>query len=540
MKIALAQLNFKIGDFDNNAQKIIRYIKQAEKKGAELVIFPELALTAYPPGDFLEFNSFTENCISAVEEIATHCKNIAAIVGAPSFNPDKKGKKLFNSAYFLNNGKVEKVIHKTLLPTYDIFDEYRYFEPNKDFDIIEYKNKKIALTICEDIWNIYTPYYYTTPMDELEKHNPDLHINIAASPFSVSHDQDRFEVLKRNAKKYQTPVFYVNHVGAQTAIVYDGASRAINADGDIIKSCEVFCEDLQIVDTEDLTKVENNLVIPDKYELIEKALITGIKDYFQKLGFTKAILGLSGGIDSALSLVLAARALGSQNVKVLLMPSMFSSDHSVKDAKDLAENLGVSYEIISIENIFKEFESSLNPYFKDLPFNIAEENIQSRARGMLLMAFSNKFGHILINTSNKSEMAVGYGTLYGDMCGGLSVIGDLYKTEVFELSKYINREKEIIPWNTINKPPSAELKPDQKDTDSLPEYDILDSILFKYIDEQKDITQIISEGFEKPLVERVLKMVNSNEHKRFQAPPVLRVSDKAFGLGRRMPIVAKY
>ena len=540
MKIALAQLNFKIGDFHNNAQKIIEYIHQAEKKGAELIIFPELALTAYPPGDFLEFNSFTENCISAVEDIASHCKNIAAIVGAPSFNPDKKGKKLFNSAYFLNAGKVEKVIHKTLLPTYDIFDEYRYFEPNKNFEIIAYKGKKIAITICEDIWNIYTPYYYTTPMDELIIQKPDFHINIAASPFSVSHDKDRKEVLARNAKKYKTPVFYVNHVGAQTAIIYDGASRAINTDGDIVKSCEVFSEDLQIVDSEDLTKVEKTQHIPDIYELIEKALVTGIKDYFQKLGFTKAILGLSGGIDSALSLVLAAKALGPENVKVLLMPSMFSSDHSVKDAKDLAENLGVAYEIISIENIFKEFESSLNPYFKDLPFNIAEENIQSRARGMLLMAFSNKFGHILINTSNKSEMAVGYGTLYGDMCGGLSVIGDLYKTEVFELSKYINREKEIIPWNTINKPPSAELKPDQKDTDSLPEYDILDSILFKYIDEQKDINQIISEGFEKPLVERVLKMVNSNEHKRFQAPPVLRVSDKAFGLGRRMPIVAKY
>lgn len=538
MKIALAQLNFQIGNFKLNTTKIIDHIQKAKSFGADLIVFPELALTAYPPHDFLEFDHFIVQCEKSIQEISKHCDGIAAVVGAPYRNPDK-GKKLYNSAYFLNNKKVEDVIHKTLLPTYDIFDEYRYFEPNKQLKIISYKGYNISITICEDLWNIYTPFYTKNPMDELSKLSPDFIINIAASPFSYQHNNDRIKVLQKNALQYNLPVFYVNHVGAQTEILFDGSSKVVDEKGQHIAEMAKFKEDFQVFDVENL-KVPKSLIMPTKYEIIHDALVMGIKDYFTKLGFKKAILGLSGGIDSALVLVLLQRALGAENVKALLLPSMFSSSHSIEDATQLALNLGVSYEIISITNIYDAINHKLEPYFEGTEFGIAEENIQSRTRALLLMAYSNKFGNILINTSNKSELAVGYGTLYGDMCGGISVIGDLYKTEVFELCRFINKDQEVIPDNIITKPPSAELKPDQKDSDSLPDYEILDQILYHYIDEQKGFDEIIDLGFDENLVRKILNMVNINEHKRYQSPPVLRISNKSFGIGRRMPIVAKY
>jgi NAD+ synthase (glutamine-hydrolysing) len=507
------------------------------------VLFAELAVSGYPPRDFLEFDDFVEQCRLAMEEIAKSCLGIAAVVGGPVRNDSGAGKPLYNAAWFLADGKVQKIVRKTLLPTYDIFDEYRYFEPNRIFELVEYKGEKIALTVCEDLWNINddNPMYPINPMDELAKLQPDFILNIAASPFNYDQEKIRKDVLRQNARIYGIPLYYVNHVGAQTELLFDGGSLAMNAKGEIVAELAYFEEDFALLNH---NEIEHLPVLPprepSKIALIHDALVMGVRNYFMKLGFKKAILGLSGGIDSAVTLVIAAEALGNENIHSLLLPSQYSTDHSIKDAEDLAKNLRSTYDIISIKGLFEEFSKTLKPYFKDLPFNIAEENIQARTRGVLLMAFSNKFGHILLNTSNKSEAAVGYGTLYGDMNGGLSVLGDVYKTDVFELARYINREKEIIPWNTITKPPSAELRPDQKDSDSLPDYDILDSILYQYIEQRLGPKEIIAMGYDEATVLRVLKMVNISEHKRYQTPPILRVSPKAFGMGRRMPIVARY
>ena len=543
MKIALAQINYHIGNFTSNASKIIESIGKAEKAGADLVVFAELAISGYPPRDFLEFDDFISQCFSTIEEVAPHCQNIAAIIGMPTKNPDKKGKPLYNSAAFIADGKVQHFTHKTLLPNYDIFDEYRYFEPNRVFNVIHFKEHKIALTICEDLWNVQdNPLYNINPVDELMKQKPDLLINIAASPFNYRQTAIRTEVLKRNAKQYKLPLFYVNHVGAQTELLFDGGSLVMNNEGEIVDELNYFEEDFKVFDLAAINKPKpaHRQKVYSEIEAIHDALVMGIKNYFEKLGFKKAILGSSGGIDSAVTAVLAAEALGNENVLNVLMPSRFSSDHSVDDAVQLAKNLLMPYETITIEKGFKAFEEMLSPIFKNLPFNIAEENLQARTRGVLLMALSNKFGYILLNTSNKSEAAVGYGTLYGDMNGGLSVIGDVYKTQVFELARYINRDKEIIPKNIITKPPSAELRPDQKDSDSLPDYAILDEILYQYIELRQGPKEIIAMGFDENLVKRILKLVNLNEYKRYQTPPMLRVSTKAFGMGRRMPIVAKY
>lgn len=541
MKIALAQLNFHIGNFDQNTQKIIDSVKKAASEGADLIVFPELAISGYPPRDFLAFNDFVQKCESSMTEIAGYCKDIAAIVGGPVRNNKPKGKKLSNAAWFLNDGEVIHITRKTLLPTYDIFDEYRYFEPNQDFYIIHYKGKKLAITICEDLWGVGdNPIYAINPMDKLIESEPDLIINIAASPYDHQQFDNRYNVLKTNAKKYKLPIIYVNHIGAQTELIFDGGSCVINHEGERIMQLPFFKESCSYFDLDHTTSQADIIPVPQKMYGIYKALVLGIQNYFKKLGFQKAILGLSGGIDSALTLALAADALGPENVQSLIMPSTFSTNHSVNDAIQLCDQLNTPYEIVSIEEVYDSFNSTLAPYFKELPFNIAEENLQARARAVILMAFSNKFGHILLNTSNKSEAAVGYGTLYGDMCGGLSVIGDLYKTEVYELAEFINKDREIIPQNIITKPPSAELRPDQKDSDSLPDYTILDQILFRYIELQEDPTDIVNAGFDKEIVQKTLRLVNISEHKRYQAPPVLRVSPKAFGMGRRMPIVAKY
>ncbi len=543
MKIALAQLNYHIGNFQSNTEKILSKIDDARSQGADLVVFSELAISGYPPRDFLEFNDFVDQCNKAVEKIATSCQGIAAIVGLPIYNRSPKGKPLYNSAAFINNGKIVMYINKTLLPNYDIFDEYRYFEPNSKFEVVDYKGKKIALTICEDLWNVQdNPLYTVNPMDELIEQKPDLIINIAASPYNYHQTKTRKDVLRRNAVHYKLPLFYVNHVGAQTELLFDGGSLAMNSKGEIYEELNYFEEDFKVFDLNAVINdlPANKLKEPTEIESIYNALVMGIRNYFHKLGFKKAILGLSGGIDSALTSALAAEALGSENVYNILLPSKFSSNHSIDDSLKLVENLNMPHEIIRIEDAVKAFDSILKPYFGNLPFNIAEENIQARVRGVILMALSNKFGYILLNTSNKSEAAVGYGTLYGDMNGGLSVIGDVYKTQAYELARYINRIGEIIPENIITKAPSAELRPNQKDSDSLPDYDILDKILFQYIEHRKGPKEIIEMGFEKTLVDRILKLVNTNEYKRYQTPPMLRISTKAFGMGRRMPIVAKY
>lgn len=543
MKITIAQLNYHIGDFEGNTSRMLEAIDEAKQVGSDIVCFGELATCGYPPRDFLEFDDFIRLAQESIDRLAEAARGIAVVVGSPSVNPVPEGKDLYNSLYFLADGEVKYVQHKTLLPTYDIFDEYRYFEPATEWGVVEYKGKKIALTVCEDIWNIgnENPLYTICPMDEMIGLKPDFIINGSASPFDYDHAEDRIEVLKENVNRYGLPMFYVNHIGAQTEVIFDGGSIVMSPDGTVYEEMAYFIESIRTFDLEDVVAGGRSVVQKkDKIEEIHHALVLGISDYFRKLGFHTAVLGLSGGIDSAVTAVLAARALGPENVRLLLMPSHFSSSHSVEDARDLAENLGSPYDIIEIADIYDAFMEKLSPIFGDKPFDVTEENIQARIRGILNMSISNKYGNILLNTSNKSEMAVGYGTLYGDLAGGLSILGDVYKTEVYELARYINKEVEVIPKNSIEKPPSAELRPNQKDSDSLPDYAVLDKILYAYIEETTDPQDIINQGFDEALVQRVLKMVNRNEFKRYQTAPVLRVSPKAFGMGRRMPIVGKY
>jgi NAD+ synthase (glutamine-hydrolysing) len=550
MKIALAQINYHIGHFESNQRKMLAQIENAKEKGADMVCFAELAVCGYPPRDFLEFEGFMEECEKVLDVLADAARGIAVVVGAPARNPVPEGKALYNAAWVLNEGKVVAHRAKALLPTYDIFDEYRYFEPATQFEVVEWGGKRIALTICEDIWDVpvgemrdkdFDPMYTTRPLDELMDQKPDFIINLSASPFSFEQAQTRMEIIKSNAKRYELPLFYVNHVGAQTELIFDGGSCVVDGQGRVYDEMPFFKEDLSVYDLDQINKNPRDHERPkQKMALMHDALLCGISDYFTKLGFSSAIIGLSGGIDSALTTVLAAEALGVDQVRVLLMPSRFSSDHSVSDSVELAKNLGIRYDIVPIHKPYNAFVQELHPLFENRPFDIAEENMQSRCRGLMLMALSNKFGHILLNTTNKSEMAVGYGTLYGDLAGGLSILGDVYKTEVFSLAKWINQDAEIIPQNIIDKPPSAELRPDQKDTDSLPEYDLLDRILYQYIEKRRDPKMIIRQGFDEKVVRRVIRLVNINEFKRHQTAPVLRVSTKAFGMGRRMPIVAKY
>ncbi len=558
MKIFLAQQNYHIGNFDDNTKKIICAIDEAKKQGGDIIVFSELCVCGYPPRDFLEFDDFISKCYAAVDEIKEHADSIAVIIGAPDKNINPKGKDLFNAAYFLQDKTIKSIAHKTCLPTYDVFDENRYFEPAYEWNVVEFKGKKLAITICEDIWNLGdNPLYRICPMDELMKQQPDVMINISASPFDYTHDEDRKSVVKATVAKYKLPMFYCNATGSQTEIVFDGASLVFDKDANLCGQFPSFQSALQSFILKEDGTIDGPVIepasrVPDK-ELnpltleenlniaqIYAAIVMSIKDYFFKMGFTKAIIGSSGGIDSAVTIALACEALGAANVKAVLMPSQYSTDHSVDDAEKLSITLGNPYQIIPIKNIYDAFLADLKPIFKDLPFNVAEENIQSRTRGNLLMAIANKFGDILLNTSNKSELATGYGTLYGDMAGGLSVLGDCYKLQVYALAKYINRKKEIIPENIISKAPSAELRPGQKDADSLPDYAILDKILFQYIERRLGPKEIKAQGFNAALVDRILKMVNMNEYKRNQFCPIIRISPKAFGVGRRVPIVGKY
>ena len=522
---------------------MIEAIDKAKQDGADLICFSELATTGYPPRDFLDFDDFIDLSYTAIDKLKSHTDDIAIVVGSPRHNPVAEGKDLYNSALVLYQGEIVFTQHKTLLPTYDIFDEYRYFEPASEWNVFHFKGYRIALTICEDIWNVgnENPMYTICPLDEMMPHKPDFIINISASPFDYQSAQRRIEVIRANVQRYRLPLFYVNHCGAQTEILFDGGSLVVNQHGLVVDELPYFTPQVKIYDLEEVIQASGTgEKSKEKMDLIHRALIMGIRDYFNKLGFQRAIIGLSGGLDSALTCALAVEALGATNVRGLLLPGPFSSDHSVEDARQLAENLQIRYEVVSITSAYDAILDSLKPVFEDTTFGLTEENIQARIRGLFLMAVSNKSGEILLNTSNKSEAAVGYGTLYGDMAGGISVIGDLYKTEVFELARYLNRPGVVIPLHTIQKPPSAELRPDQKDRDSLPEYDILDVILYQYIELSRSPQDIIEEGFDPSLVRRVCRLVNINEFKRYQAAPVLRVSRKAFGMGRRMPIVGKY
>ncbi len=558
MKIALAQQNYHIGNFESNTQKIIEGIKWAKLQGADLVLFSELCVCGYPPRDFLEFDDFINKCNQAIDEIKQYADTIAVLVGAPDKNPVREGKDLFNAAYFLYEKEVKGVAHKTCLPNYDVFDEYRYFEPAYNWNVIEFKGKKLAITICEDIWNLGdNPLYRNCPMDELMKQQPDIMLNLSASPFDYTHVEDRKAIVKLNVEKYKLPMLYCNCVGSQTEIVFDGGSLVFDKHSNLVKQLPLFGEAFDVfelkddgtfiqpvvVTAKDLPDAEFNPAELD-YNLstaeIYNAIVMAIKDYFSKMGFAKAILGSSGGIDSAVTLALACDALGKENVRAVLMPSQYSTGHSVSDAEQLSKNLGNPYDIVPIKNIYESFLGELKPIYKDLPFNLAEENIQARTRGNLLMAIANKFGYILLNTSNKSELATGYGTLYGDMAGGLGVLGDCYKMQIYTLAKYINRNEEIIPNNILKKAPSAELRPGQKDSDSLPDYAILDRILYQYIERRQGPAAIKAQGFDAALVDRVLRMVNINEYKRNQFCPIIRISPKAFGVGRRVPIVGKY
>lgn len=547
MKVALAQLNYTIGDFEGNASKIIAELNRLKKTDVDLVVFSELSVTGYYPHDLLEKKEFIAKADDAVNRITKHCIGIAALIGAPRINQHERGKKLFNSALFLADGEIKSTHNKTLLPTYDIFDEYRHFEPNRKFSLVEYKGEKIAVTICEDLWDEQPTanefgkdkLYSVSPMQELAKLKPDFVVNLSASPFSYNQEGWRKKVLISKARSYGIPILYCNQVGAQTELVFDGGSVFIDSSGTIVKELKYFEEDCLVLDTTALGEKELQPKV-DYIEKIHDALVLGIRDYFKKMGFRQATLGLSGGIDSAVTVVLAVRALGAENVRVLLLPSKYSSDHSINDARELAENLGIRYDIVNIQDAVDQFDNALEPLFEGRSPDVTEENIQARVRGIYMMAISNKFGHILLNTTNKSECAVGYGTLYGDMNGGLAVLGDVYKMDVFKLSRFMNKDGDVIPENTIVKPPSAELRPDQKDTDSLPEYEDLDRILFNYIELNKSPKEIAALGYDAAVVQRVIRMVNMNEYKRFQAAPILRVSSKAFGFGRKMPLVARY
>lgn len=558
MKICIAQQNYHIGNFEQNAQKMLCAIEEAKKQGADLILFSEMSVCGYPARDFVEFEDFIHQCYLSVERIKEAADTIGVLIGSPARNPNHKGKNLYNAAFFLYEKKIVAEIHKTLLPTYDVFDENRYFEPADEWKVVSFKGKKLAITICEDIWNLGdNPLYRICPMDKMMDQDPTILLNLSASPFDYTHDEDRKATIKSNVLKYKIPLFYCNAIGSQTEIVFDGSSLVFDKDANLCGALPMFesamatfeCNEDGTINApilEPAARVPNKELNPDhliptlNIDQVYHALVLGVKDYFHKMGFSKAILGSSGGIDSAVTLVIACEALGKENVQAVLMPSPYSTEHSVNDAVELSNNLNNPYTTIPIKEVYESFLSTLKPLFKELPFSLAEENIQSRSRGNILMAIANKFGYVLLNTSNKSELATGYGTLYGDMAGGLGVLGDCYKLQVYELAKYINRNKEIIPKHIIDKAPSAELRPNQKDSDSLPAYEKLDQILYQYIERRSNPSVIKALGFDAELVDKTLKMVNANEYKRNQFCPIIRISPKAFGVGRRVPIVGKY
>lgn len=549
MRILLAQINPTIGDFAGNTNKIRHAIDNAREHNAQLVVFPELAITGYPPEDFLLLPHFIEEIERCLDTIVKASKNLAAIVGLPRRNRNSSGKPLYNSAAIINDCKLLGFQDKSLLPTYDVFDECRYFEPSESMNLWEIGGLKIAVTICEDIWQHGSELkhisYKRDPIQELTKKHPDLVVNLSASPYNLSKFSSRYQVCAKAASTLKCPLLLCNQVGGNDSLIFDGYSLHIGANGELIDYARGFVEDLWLVDLD----INNERQKPqsgrpfatDAIENLHDALVLGLSDYFRKLKFNKACLGLSGGIDSAIVAYLAAKALGPDNVLAVTMPSRYSSEDSLSDALALVNKLGIACRNVPIEAPFCSFLDLLEPQFDGKAPDVTEENLQARIRGMILMALSNKLGYLVLSTGNKSELAVGYSTLYGDLCGGLSVIGDVFKTQIYALARWINRDEEIIPWHTINKPPSAELRPNQKDSDSLPDYDVLDNILQAYVEEHQN-PESIAELFDYPLdlINDIVKRIHNNEYKRRQAPPSLRVTEKAFSVGRRFPIVQRF
>jgi NAD+ synthase (glutamine-hydrolysing) len=550
VKLALAQINPTVGDFSGNTRKIIDFAKEAAGRGAELVLFPELAVCGYPPADFLEKDAFLLQAQRSVLEIATATKEISAAVlcGSVTPSPQAEGKRVHNTAVLMAHGRILMEQHKMLLPFYDVFDEQRYFEPAAGQQIFSLDGQPLAITICEDAWNDKEFWrsrrYQMDPIASLMQGAPDaapLLVNISASPYWQGKRQLRAEMLSALAQRYRTTVALVNQVGGNDSLIFDGSSMVIGPDGQVIAQARSFAEDLMIVDTAASIPVPVD-VAPAEEEIAATydALVLGTRDYVRKCGFSKALVALSGGIDSALVAAIAVDALGKDNVMGIGMPSQYSSQGSVDDSRSLAEHLGIHYEVMPIRDIFERAMTALQPLFAGSPSGLAEENLQSRIRGVLMMALSNKFSSLVLTTGNKSEMSTGYCTLYGDMVGALAVIGDVFKTRVYQLSHYVNREREVIPTATLTKPPSAELRPDQKDTDSLPPYEVLDPILEAYVERYGSAEQIaFSQQLDIELVSSVLKLVERSEYKRQQAAPVLKVTRKSFGTGRRFPIAVK-
>jgi len=547
MKLAIAQINPTVGDIPANSAKIKRCIQDAQKQHADLVVFGELSMTGYPPRDLLLKPSFIDDNIAALKDIAGACRRCGALVGYACRHEAPTGKSLHNAAAFLADGKVQASYYKLLLPSYDVFDETRYFEPAKSQQIIGMGPVRIGLTICEDIWNP-TPagagragrlLYEARPFADLAAAGVDLVINMSASPFVLGKHEHRCELFGRQCAEHRLPLLFVNQVGGNDELVFDGCSCFFNRDGELVAQAKDFQEDMLIIDLDDLGAARTER-IRTGIGSVRQALVLGLGDYVAKCGFKTVLVGLSGGIDSAVTAALAAEALGPERVTGVAMPSRYSSDHSLADARKLAENLGIGYMEIPIEPVHAAMEQVLSPAFRGLPSDVTEENIQARIRGNILMALSNKFGHLLLTTGNKSELAVGYCTIYGDMAGGLAVISDVPKTMVYELAGEINRRRRLIPDNCITKPPSAELRPGQADRDSLPAYEDLDAILQRYVELERSAAEIVAEGFDGQVVERVVGLVDRSEYKRRQAAPGLKVTSRAFGFGRRMPIAQKY
>ncbi len=557
MRIALAQINPTVGDIAHNVRKIVDFANCAKAQGAQIAVFPELCIPGYPPKDLLLKSQFIDDNLQALQTIAQQVSGLDVVVGYAARNEQPIGRPLHNAVAVIRNGKIVSTHFKTLLPTYDVFDESRYFEPgpaNETENLVKVGDAldlTAGLSICEDLWNdeklIARRLYHQNPIADLNAAGAQVLINSSASPFVVGKHDFRLELFSAQVKRFGKPLVYVNQVGGNDELVFDGNSVAFDASGNVIAQAKDFEEDLVIVDL-DMAHRQSHFSGTElhKYskgiESIYKALVLGLKDYVRKCGFKSVVLGLSGGIDSALTAALAVDALGKDKVVGVAMPSRFSSDHSIADAKKLAENLGIEFHIIPIKPIHEQFETSLASAFKGREPDVTEENIQARIRGVLLMAFSNKFNHLLLTTGNKSEVAVGYCTLYGDMCGGLAVISDVPKTSVYELSKFINLRagRELIPQNSITKAPSAELRPNQTDQDSLPPYEVLDAILHRYVEEEKGVQEIIADGFDEATVMRVIKLIDRSEYKRRQAAPGLKVTSRAFGFGRRMPIAQNY
>lgn len=553
MKIRVQQLNPTIGDIEGNTTLILEALSKAEQDYIDLLMLTELCVCGYPALDLLERGAFLKAVEEANQKIITATGETALLFGSLAKNRERKGRPCFNVAILGQQGDKIGEVRKALLPTYDVFDEGRYFEPNDEFECVEWNGAKLGITTCEDIWaNNSTTQYHTYPVEpvkELARKGADVILNISASPFTVDKSEERVQMLRKSAIGYSLPVFYANQVGGNTDLISDGDSIVMNSKGEIVARGPLFEAAYLDVDWQpghEPTAPEDNAIAepPVKEERIFRALVKGLQDYLAKTGITsEVLLGLSGGIDSAVVACIAAEALGPENVTALLMPSEFSSEGSVTDAEQLAQNLRIKYHRLPIANLYKEYLQTLQPLFEGTEFGVAEENLQSRARGMLLMAVSNKFGGMVLNTGNKSELATGYCTLYGDMNGGLAVISDLYKTEVFALAEWLNNlyfDAKIIPQATLTKPPSAELRPEQKDTDNLPEYEILDEILKLYIEKQYSADQIAGDGFDRELVARIIRLVDRNEYKRFQAAPGLKIHSKSFGMGRRWPLVHKW